>query len=1382
MFTTIYKHKSTRIFLCGSLLALLMVASFLISPDSGSASTPLSLRVNLKATNNNPISGQTVELCHQGSGEWVCTVDPENTSGTDGNITSSLQLPNDSGPVLINAGGPGTVYSRNSVLVFFRNGNISSQPELTLTGTTWRTVNVRVLDSGTPVSNEWVRLSILEDADSFWVESAQTSSLGIATFNIDRTRYEDVYSQTQPDNRSVIAKFGQFGSKYNYAQTPITLDDSGLPVAGQVTLNTSSVLYTLSGTVTDFDHTVGEPSFFNNRKMCLRYQDPGTSRGVERDFETDSDGFYSVSLVTNPSVSFQPFPCGGQDNWRTYDDIPERTVSPAGSAANLNFQLTRTRLKVKVTYFDGSTVKDAAFVYVGIDGLNEDFEPQDRKVELTDAQGFATFTGLLESTDYQVSFRESDREYEAPRFEDNVLATTLTTGEANSVNGTVPELSLDKLEPFPDLPVSLEGTVFGPGRIPIANAEVDAVASYGNEPNEYVNYKVRTDKLGKYYIGSLPYGSIRIEVSASRFRSFERIIETSLDDDVFEPGKYEDINFRIRPSAAGSLEYSGVLRDSSGIPIPEIELILNYPMASGGDIQRQITDSEGRFVFSRLTSGQYSIFPELSRTDFAWTTWTANVSPDSFPQNASLVLMGKNEANSGNQAKISGRVVEYLDTAGPTGAVPIEGVCVEVYPTQGGSGTLATTDATGKWEALGLVEGEEYSVGTPSQCPDEELQLEIFDFPSKYELPQPSSSLLEAKADGGVMHQWSYMEVSRSGPGSITGRVKDSEDYSNLPGVLVRLERIRGGIEIEPEFTDDRGEYSFENLPAGDYLLIIEGSFIGEHEYQGSTISVDVRGIPNRVNAILGRASSEPFTGIASGVVRDELEELHEKGSVEVFDPTNPDFWRTAQTNQNGEFQIDGLPVDKLLSYRIIPFWSEIARFIGTFTIPSGEDESSEIELPIVDLAEGSSISGHVFNIPQGQFTKPIIAELLQPDGEAFQVVNSAEVNRVTGLYEIGQVPIGSYIIRFTQNPAGSYSESSIEESISMKPVYWNGSRLGTPSLDEADQIDIVSEGEVVVSKNVTFSRGAVLQGSLSVATSSGVTPLSGSRSVSVDLYKEISGDSQLVTSAKISGSSEYEYQFVGLAEGNYIMHFIDSRRGENSLTSNYYGNATTRNLADVIEIEDLEVIENTRPQIINHVMSMAAPERSAEAFDLDDLNAEILAQLRDEISLSSEAASGTNLEIFVGTEFAGEFVSAYANSTPVLLGDWKQVDSRGYITVTIPTNLPDGSHRIAAQDSRGVVFGWAPISIRAPDAAAANPATNPAASKAKTAEPKTAVDPETEEEKNEPANKEKIEAATVASESSRSDWLFPLAGGFLLVLSAAFVWAYRSRRVVDRK
>jgi hypothetical protein len=54
--------------------------------------------------------------------------------------------------------------------------------------------------------------------------------------------------------------------------------------------------------------------------------------------------------------------------------------------------------------------------------------------------------------------------------------------------------------------------------------------------------------------------------------------------------------------------------------------------------------------------------------------------------------------------------------------------------------------------------------------------------------------------------------------------------------------------------------------------------------------------------------------------------------------------------------------------------------------------------------------------------------------------------------------------------------------------------------------------------------------------------------------------------------------------------------------------------------------------------------------------------------------------------------------------------------------------------------------------------------------------DPKPEEEKKESANKEEIAAAPAATESS-SDWLFPLAAGFLMMVVAGSAWVLRSRR-----
>jgi hypothetical protein len=272
-----------------------------------------------------------------------------------------------------------------------------------------------------------------------------------------------------------------------------------------------------------------------------------------------------------------------------------------------------------------------------------------------------------------------------------------------------------------------------------------------------------------------------------------------------------------------------------------------------------------------------------------------------------------------------------------------------------------------------------------------------------------------------------------------------------------------------------------------------------------------------------------------------------------------------------------------------------------------------------------------------------------------------------------------------------------------------------------------------------------------------------------------------------------------GIAEGSYKLEFYDLRRGNNSLTTSYNGGFAT--LEEAPEI----IVGAAQRVVANHTMTIAPPEKSAEAFDLDDLGSEKLAELKDEIVLGSEAATtGSELEVFVGTEFAGEFVSAFANSTPVVLGDWQQVNSRGYVKVQIPTTLPSGSHRIAVQDSRSLVFGWAAITITAQSAVVSQPAAQsdpakaapeatkgtveaaPEATKgtveAAPEATKGTVEAEPEETEDKAAPTEEAASAVPTAADSSGDWLLPLAGGFLLLLAAGSAWVMRAQRVGVRR
>jgi hypothetical protein len=226
----------------------------------------------------------------------------------------------------------------------------------------------------------------------------------------------------------------------------------------------------------------------------------------------------------------------------------------------------------------------------------------------------------------------------------------------------------------------------------------------------------------------------------------------------------------------------------------------------------------------------------------------------------------------------------------------------------------------------------------------------------------------------------------------------------------------------------------------------------------------------------------------------------------------------------------------------------------------------------------------------------------------------------------------------------------------------------------------------------------------------------------------------------------------------------------------NFNGGAPSLEEAIRIPIDDGET------KVENHTMEVGPPEMSAEAFDLDDLGAERLAELVNEISVPENASSGSEIDIFVGTEFSGEFVSAFANSTPVLLGNWRQVNAEGYITVSIPLELPEGSHRIAVQDAKGVVFGWAPLSVVDADSGSSGTANvSPDSQTPQTVEEKK-EDLDDDLTTSSPNQSQEAGSSGAGNLGSINETLMLLLIGFVSVTLFTVYWYTRSRRGVHSR
>jgi hypothetical protein len=1310
--------------------------------------TPGTFTVDLKeqiAGVDTALENVTVNACHSGSGNWDCTLtavtNAQGIATFSSATNNSISLPNSTGYVSFTAGGPGTSYSKTWSGQSVVNGVPQWRPyPMYMTSTTWIETTVTAVRSGTlaALRNAQIKLSTPEDG---WTrtEYVTTNNSGEATIQLDANHWGG--------SRVVTA---QIESWSGFSSDPTTVTKtvvSGVTTAA-VRLVTTSLSYSLSGTITDSN---GQP--FASKEVCISYWSNQKSSRI--DVVTSRTGYYSVDDVTAASVNFYPGSCNSYE-YGSYDWISGYSYpSNKPATATHNFQFTKTGVTLTVTDTNG---QPAAFVPVQLkDGSAY---PQSR---VTDQFGVATFTGLNPTTSYTAAYKRDQYHYDPLRFADKENSTTVSPGASNRmVNET---LVLTPLPGAMETPVTVSGRLVGINGNAISNGKV-SIYLYQSSGNNWTNIQtnVTTDSQGRFSISNLPHGSVSLNISANGFRQSYTYFETSpaLGD------TYNRGDFQMRTEIRGNLSYSGVLRDSKGAPISDMVLVMNRP--NGGSIQVE-TDPSGGFTFENLTSGWHGIYAQSWYEDYEWNYWNVNLSGTVI--DASLTLTSREIFTANLTASISGNVSEYLDVRGPGAKVPVAGACVYAYSWDGGmGGGSASTDANGNWTITGLADGEEYRYHIQDSCTYVPNAPVRFDYQNKYEYPM-SENMIVAKNSGGVPGEFLLKEISDSGTGSVSGRVKDADDYSNLAGVPVSISRARGGITIEPVVTDSRGEYSFANLPEGDYYIQI-GDYDQEATHYASWMSVEVGKDANRVNAFLSKVTTSTLAGSVSGRVFDEFGKPHGSGAVNIWGAEDNAYYGYAYTDNSGDFTIKGLPVGTNLMLSILPQWQELAEFFAEITISTG----NSYVVNRIDLKTAATISGSVSGLPTGENAPSVnlYAELVNKSNE--RILQTTYVDPSTGQYVFDRVPEGTFVVRFTQNPfnsgwyggegeGGYFLGGSEAEVTSVKPVYWNRTKFGTTDFNSAREIE-VNAGDTRRSINVEVSTGSKLVGTLSVATPDGTTLLTGTRELLVTAYQKRSNGQWLsVASSYISGATQSTFMIAGLAEGSYKLEFYDFRRGNNSLATSYNGGFST--LEEAPEI----IVGAGQRVTADHTMTIAPPEKSAEAFDLDDLGTEKLAELKDEIVLESEAASpGSDLEIFVGIEFAGEFVSAFANSTPVVLGDWQQVNSQGYIKVKIPTSLPAGSHRIAVQDSRSVVFGWAPITISATPAVAAQPA----AAKAKPKASKSIVEAEPEETDRKPVTSEETAAAPTATETS-GDWLLPLAGGFLMVVVAGSVWVLRSRR-----
>jgi hypothetical protein len=234
-----------------------------------------------------------------------------------------------------------------------------------------------------------------------------------------------------------------------------------------------------------------------------------------------------------------------------------------------------------------------------------------------------------------------------------------------------------------------------------------------------------------------------------------------------------------------------------------------------------------------------------------------------------------------------------------------------------------------------------------------------------------------------------------------------------------------------------------------------------------------------------------------------------------------------------------------------------------------------------------------------------------------------------------------------------------------------------------------VTAGVDVFGKDVTLALGGTISGHIDLSVPGGTVDLPSYGGMDATTYQLV-GSTWVEfpdESPYVGGPDWGDYAVPGLPDGTYRIGFIDRRTGPRSYTPQYWNNTATLDGATDIVISGGTIVTG-----VDASMRIPRPGDAPAAVPTTDLTpAE-----EGDISSDPSAAQGATIEVEVDPSLAGEWVSVWGHSTPVLLGDWVQVSKLGTVTVPISSSMPTGAHQLVAQDVDGNVLGWTPIQIAA--------------------------------------------------------------------------------------
>jgi len=541
-----------------------------------------------------------------------------------------------------------------------------------------------------------------------------------------------------------------------------------------------------------------------------------------------------------------------------------------------------------------------------------------------------------------------------------------------------------------------------------------------------------TDNTGTYTFDDLPAGDYTVTVGDGPEGT--DLTTPGTDDVMLAEGEdYVDADFGFDPEDLGSIGDT-VFEDSNenGVQdpgedgIPGVTVTITYP---DGTEETTVTDNTGTYIFDELPEGDYIVTVGEGPDGTSPTTPTSEMVTLEEGEDNMDVDFGFNEDPLGT---IGDTVFEDENGDGVQnpGEDGIPGVTVTLtYPD--GTEEVTVTDNDGNYMFDDLPAGD-YTVT-------------VGDGPEGFDPTTPEVvdvTLEEGEDNMDVDFGFNEEELGSIGDFVWLDEDKDGVQDAGEPGipnVPVTL-TYPDGTE-ETTLTDGAGQYLFDELPAGDYIVTVGDGPDGTELTTGDTDNVMLDEGEDYVNADFGFAPEE-LGSIGDTVFEDPnengVQDPGEDGIAGVVVTlTNPDGTEeTTVTDGNGEYIFDELPE-------------------GMYTVtvedgPEGSEPTTPTE-DMVALDEGEdyvdadfgfdpedlgSIGDSVFNDEDGDGVQDpgemgipgVIVTLTNPDGS-----QETTVTDNTGTYTFEDLPEGDYIVEVGEGPDGTSPTTPVTDMVALE-------------------------------------------------------------------------------------------------------------------------------------------------------------------------------------------------------------------------------------------------------------------------------------------------------------------------------------------------------------